>query len=572
MTGAPSDTGYIIFDRAQAEAETHAHVDAVTTQLLRKGWKQVWDVGQISILVGPRRRLKVSLVGPRHLLVGDWRPHGQRTVSALVGLHRDPFELSKAVTSEGWGAYILVWRADDGGLRLLRDPSGAIDCIHWRRDGLAVVSNQWPVEADALLPHDVEIDWDRLARMMEHSQYSVRHVALRGVRTVDAGGLADLKRSTETAIWRPGDVYGRRYDVNPEALVEVVDRTISALTSGASSVIAELSGGLDSAIAVGSLLQVMPRSRVQLVNYYGPWSEGDERIYAGAAADLFRHGFVEAAKPVRAVLASELSKLGHGVRPAFQGVDTTYDADMAARLSRHRAVSMTGQGGDAVFFQQATPWIATDRFRRGDPGALHPGYLARVGRWTRRSAWAVANAALSRTSPNETSRGVDVHPWFRGLDRIPPGKRLQIHQLANCQVFWRDCLRSRAAPLLHPFLSQPVMEHCLAVPTDILALGERDRGFARQAFSSRLPRLIQERRNKGDLTRYYGRINQLSIPMLRAHLLKGRLAEAGVIDRDEFSAILSDERLIWDGQHNRIMLPAILESWARHWQARLRGR
>ena len=569
MIAKPSDTGYVVLDRSQAGGEALALVQTLTADLLKGGWSLVWDVGEISLLLGPRARHAARLVGPKHLMIGDWHANGERTLSALVGLNRDPVALARAVTSQGWGNYVFVWRADDGGLRVLRDPSGAIDCAHWRRDGLTVVSDQWPAEIDALLPREVAIDWEALGRMLLHSQYSVRHVALCGVKTVDAGGLADLGRCIETAIWRPKDAFGRRYEPDPDALVEVVDRTIASLTHGAATVIAELSGGLDSAITVASLLQCKPRSGVQLVNYYGPWIEGDERDYARATSAHLEADLTEVAKPVQAVLASELARLGQGIRPAFQGVDTTYDADMAARLSRRRAVSLTGQGGDAVFFQQATPWIAADRLCRGDYGALHPRYLANVGRWTRRSAWAVARSALGPVLGQRPREDDDPHPWNRATGDVPPAKRMQIRQLSNCQVFWRDCLRARAGPLIHPFLSQPVMEHCLALPTDLLAFGERDRGFARKAFAERLTALIRDRRNKGDLTRYYGRINQLSLPMLRKHLLKGRLADEGVLDRDLFSAVLTDDHLIWDGQHNRIVLIGVLESWVRNWEARL---
>ena len=63
---------------------------------------------------------------------------------------------------------------------------------------MTVVSDEWPAEIDALLPREVAIDWEALGRMLVHSQYSVRHVALCGVKTVDAGGLADFIRTGET--------------------------------------------------------------------------------------------------------------------------------------------------------------------------------------------------------------------------------------------------------------------------------------------------------------------------------------------------------------------------------------
>lgn len=566
----PTDTGYIVLDLARADA----HACDVATGVVRKlgalGWTQCWSVADLTVLTAPGKRVAVSMVGSRHFLIGDWHPGGARSLSALVGLNPQALDLARAVVSGGWGKYVFVWRDHDGILHALRDPSGAIDCIHWRRDGLGVITDQWPEEADVLLPREVAVDWQGLSRMVDQPQYSVRHVALTGLETLDAGCLVRPGPQTSCqTIWRPAAFYGGQYAPEPEALREVVDQTVATLTGGCPSVVAELSGGLDSAIAVGSLHAAGRTAGFSLVNYYGPWIEGDERLYARPMAQRLGVSLDEVAKPLEAVPADALARLGLGPRPALQGVDTTYDADMAERLSSREAVSLTGQGGDAVFFQQATPWIARDRFQRRDPGALDPFWLSSLGRWTRRSAWAVAAVAV-REPAVPVDEADDDHPWLGGLAGIPPAKRMQIRQLANCQVFWRDCLRARAAPLVHPFLTQPVMEHCLAIPVDILTKGARDRGLAREAFGDRLPDAIRNRRNKGDLTRYYGRINQLSLPMLRDHLLDGCLATQGVLDKGDLAEVLTDERLIWDGQHNRIMLPAVLESWARNWEGRLR--
>lgn len=93
---------------------------------------------------------------------------------------------------------------------------------------------------------------------------------------------------------------------------------------------------------------------------------------------------------------------------------------MAGRLKAASATGLlTGQGGDAVFFQAPDPRVVVERRRRrrrrrrrGWRG-LEPGYWAEVGRWTRHSVWTVARLALG-PSP---SPGGGRHPWLDAFDR-----------------------------------------------------------------------------------------------------------------------------------------------------------
>ncbi|WP_433948446.1 asparagine synthase-related protein [Brevundimonas diminuta] len=573
MIPHPSDGGWLLIDRKAAGQGIAAQAEAVVERLMDRGWRVGWRVDDLLVLMGPRAWRACRLVGPAHLMIGTWRPKGQDTPVALVGRCCGGRALADAMVTRGWGDYVLAWRGEGGALEALRDPSGAVDSLGWTHQGLRVLSDQWPPEADALLPAKAALDWPLLGRMADRPQLATRRCAVAGVWTIPPGGFARITdQAAITPVWRPAESYGGAFDAGEDALVNVVDGVVQALARDHGRVMAELSGGLDSAIVVGSLVEgasVSPR----VVNYHGPWPEGDERFYARAAADLHGLTLHEAAKPVRPLRQGQFDRLGLGVRPAFQGLDPFYDADMAGRMRHARAACVTGQGGDAVFFQQPTPWVTCDRVARIGLRGLSPRHLSHVAEWTRRSAWAVAALGLRRTAAEADE--ADPHPWLTGLERLPPGKRLQIRQLVNAQSYWRDSLRLRAGPVLHPLLTQPVMEHALAIPTDLLTRGEgevRDRALARRAFAHRLPDRIGQRRNKGDLTRYYGRINRLSLPLLRSLLLEGRLASHGVIDAAGLDAVLTPERLIWDDRHSRATLPAVVECWARCWEVRLRRR
>lgn len=109
------------------------------------------------------------------------------------------------------------------------------------------------------------------------------------------------------------------------------------------------------------------------------------------------------------------------------------------------------------------------------------------------------------------------------------------------------------------------MEAVLATPSYELTRGGHDRLLAREAFADRLPDAVVHRRSKAELGGYYGRVVAANIEMLRPHLLEGRLARQGLIDRDQVEAALQLDHLIWQGGYLELMMLALWESWMEAW-------
>lgn len=562
------DAGYLLVADA-ADARDPA-VEAALAALLRSGWTLRLDGFGLRILTGPRFPWPVAQVHRAHALIGEWRGEGAHP-SAIAGRFPEGRPLGAGLMSEGWGAYLMVWRDRDGHLNLVRDPTGAVDVVWWRRGPVTLVTDCPPPALDAVLPDTLAIDWPQLGALLATPSLLTDGLPLQGLTPVGAGCWSRPDQDLpDGPLWRPADFVRRGADDAPDALVRVVDRTIDRTMRSRRRVVSELSGGLDSAIVAGSLRATGHAERAVFINYYGDDAEGDERRYAEAAAALSGVPLETVRKPVEAISDADFTTLASGLRPALQGVDPAYDRHAAGRLAALGADGLlTGQGGDSVFFQAPDPLVAADRFRRQGLRALNPAYLAAVGRWTRHSAWTVGRLAVrGRTQTGSGPR----HRWLDDAAELAPAKRGQLERFVNCQLFWTDCLRARQAPLLNPFLSQPVVEHCLGVPSDRLTLGERDRGLARLAFSERLPPLIAERRDKGDLSHFYGQVVRDSAPALAAFLLEGRLAAQGVLDRATLEVDLDPARLLWREGANAPLLAAVLEAWARHWEGRIARR
>lgn len=544
-------------------------LESVLDGLVRDGWTVRFDVSGLRVLTAPDFRWPVAQIHRRHVFIGEWQGHGAHP-SSMAGQNLPAPVFGTRLMSEGWGAYLMVWRDDAGGLNVIRDPSGAIDAVWWCRDGVTLVGDVLPAAIDRLLPDDLAIDWRRLGEILRTPALLTDRAPLSGVTTVGLGRWVEAwSGGRDEALWRPADFARRRVDGSAEALVRVVDKAVDGVMRSRRRVVAELSGGLDSAIVAGALKATGHAAKADFVTYYGDEVEGDERPYAEAAAREIGLDLAAVRKPVAALSPADFEPLGLGVRPGLQGVDVAYDSEATRRLAAIGADGLiTGQGGDSVFFHAPDPRVAADRVHRIGLRGLSPTYLAAVGRWTRHSAWTVGRLALTRA----TDAPRCAHPWLEDLGALPPAKRGQIERLVNNQLFWTDCLRARQAPLLNPLLSQPVVEHCLGVPSDQLTLGPRDRGLARMAFSDRLPVEIRDRRSKGDLSVFYGRLIRASLPTLKALLIDGRLVEAGVLDRDQLETDLDDHRLLWSEGANQPLLAAVIEAWARHWMGRIADR
>jgi asparagine synthase (glutamine-hydrolysing) len=155
------------------------------------------------------------------------------------------------------------------------------------------------------------------------------------------------------------------------------------------------------------------------------------------------------------------------------------------------------------------------------------------------------------------------------LDDVPPAKRVQIRALTNGQVTQGTHRRSRAVDMLHPLLTQPMLELGLSIPTWELLQEGRERGLARRAFAEWLPDSVARRRGKAGLHSWYARIMAANAPAIRSHLVDGVLADAGLLDRDAMARALEPDELIRDAHGVDLMAAVAVESWVRYWQTQV---
>lgn len=527
---------------------------------------------------GPVRPRIRRLPSRRGLVIGDLfragsaRAVGDEIESVIMAPRLSGAAMAAELAQTFWGRYVAVIRDhDQPGIGLFRDPSGAVELMAWLRDGVTFVGSHLPQALPAdMLPEGLAVDWTQVAGFVAAGSAMGGGSGLVGLTAVTPGALLCLGQG-EQQIWSPvaaASGVQRSAGDAMRALPDVVDACVMRL-AGEGTITAEISGGLDSAIIASSLALHRPGQVTQWINYHSVDRPGDERAYARAVAERWALPLVEAIKPDFAITLEMLDAVADGLRPGVTAGDAVRDRDAAERIARlgvERVV--TGQGGDMVFFQLATPVLAVDHLRRAGPLGLFSPYLLELSRWTRQSVWRTASQAWSKDPDWTGVRTVRKHPWLVGAEVLPPAKRAQIAALAQKLPIHIEGLRSRAGEVVHPLLAQPVVEFCLAVSATDLTLGGRDRGMARAAFSDRLPVQVRDRRSKGDLSEYYGRVVALSLDTLRPLLLDGRLVAQGLVHRERLDVMLTRDHLIWRGDYMALVNLAVIEAWVRHWEGR----
>jgi len=347
-----------------------------------------------------------------------------------------------------------------------------------------------------------------------------------------------------------------------------------------------LSGGVDSAILLGSLCPGLPPARVTCLNYHSPGSDSDERGFARLAAQRAGTALVERERDIEFRLHDVLNVARTPTPGTYVGRMGTgrMDAEVAAAQGAH--AMFTGGGGDQLFFEFRCAWPAADYlklrgFDRGFFGAaLDAARLGRVSFWQ-----ALRNAVADRSFRANPVDGAGqylalarrdalvsatrqaqrfIHPGLlpdAGPTALSIGKFHQVEALA-CPLDYYDPYMPEAAPeLVNPLLSQPLVELCLQTPTYVLTHGGRGRALARQAFANDIPAEIAARRSKGGMEEHVTTVLHRNLAFAQGLLLDGHLVRQGLLDRDRVEAALSGRPSAADAYVSEIHNCIAVEAW-----------
>jgi asparagine synthase (glutamine-hydrolysing) len=476
-----------------------------------------------------------------------------------------------------WGAYVLFALRPGNGHLVLRDPSGGVTAYHRRNGQLDIYASDLALLSLAV-PGPLEPDLEFLRQWLTFPSLRGTLTGLQGVTELAPG---TLRRSSGgnaqvSLAWSPWKVARRagRIDGFEDAaalLRGTILRTVPRLADTGKAVL-HLSGGLDSSIVAAALTHAGRPLHAVTFATRGP--DGDERIHARAVA---RHLDCELAELVE---EDAIPDIGYVPPPALRPPGNPLLQPLHRAFANHCALtgadlSVDGSGGDNVFCHLGSASPALDAFRRRGPRAglaaledlarLHGTTVWSVGRaaWRRSrkplSAWPRDERFLA---PGAAAPHRACHPWLdrpRSADR---GTVEHVHSIVGIHYFHSDPAPGEVAAL-HPLLAQPILEACLRIPSWLWLRGGRDRAVARAAFRGLLPETTLSRRSKGHLASLLVAGYMATRPQLESLLLDGRLAAAGLLDRDAIREYLRRDSRPGDADYMRLLDLASAETWLR---------
>lgn len=563
--------------------------DGLSRAVRNEAERQGFMINPLSSLVwmiawGPRPPT-ISKIGP-WTMIGDVFDRRLPVFPSVDD--RDPQAYDAKLMARVWGRYVGV-RLDPSGAAaaVLRDPSGAREALVWAAHGLTFIASDIPDGLTRTVAPHWRISTERLSAAVRNPLILGSSLLLDGPIALLPGEMRDLVTEETVALWSPAD-HIHRPDLTalPPSdaalhLRSAIEEAVDGLASAASVIGAEVSGGLDSSLVAAAL---HPRHSVRLwLHAFGPGPNADERPFVAALEKQLGMKTTQFERRASVLTREALEAAPQRVRPSLAALDGDFDHEWAIRCAAAGVQALfTGKGGDGLLVQPAAPAVFTDLWRLKGSRALWSRDLVQLARLNERSIWTLVSEARRwrrplDPTPDDLALFTPLaapsprHPWLDDAAAWGPAKTVQVLSLLQGHGLHGPSRLTAAVDVFHPLLSQPVIEACLGLSTPQLTLGRRDRALARLAFQDRLPPEILERRSKGELTAFFGRMIADGLPDLRPWLLDGRLAALGIIDRKTTEAALTRDALIRFGDYPDILLAALFEGWVRAWDSRLQA-
>ncbi len=524
--------------------------------------------------------------------------HRRNGLSEPADLALSPGEGRQILKTEGralmdsyWGRYVAVLPSDRRGACLLRDPSGALPCFLAHVEGVAVffswLEDLFAFAPDAPVPR---VSPGAIAAVTLLGHVGGSRTALEGISQVLPGQLTPLANNGHAplTLWSAVDIAEQQVEWEHDIAAGAVRRggmdCVQAWSSCYDAILLRLSGGLDSAILLGSLTARPTGARLTCLNYFSAGSDSDERDFARLAASRASVDLIEREHNAEFRLEEILVASRMPTPAIYIGRMDASRIDAEVATAHGARVMFSGAGGDQVFFQRRCTWPAADYlsahgFGRGFVGAsLDAARLGKVSLWrSMRSAlvdrrragddqWGIGQFfKLVRRDALDSLCDADryKHPDLQRAGQLPIGKYHHLRDLIDPPGYYDPYLPEAAPELLNPLLSQPLVELCLGLPTWLLSHGGRSRALERQAFANDIPRQIVNRQSKGGMDEHTARVLHRNLPLARSLLLDGHLVREGLLDRSKLEAVLSGRLSGVDTHVNEIHHYIAIEAWLR---------
>lgn len=498
-----------------------------------------------------------------------------------------------------WGRYV-AFICDERSNRqwILRDPTSNLPCFISKFRGVTIVFSS--ISDCAHLGVQIfTVNWNYLAQRLALGVFEPQGTGLNEVSKLCGGECMEIsgQQVTRTFYWHPCTIANSELIEDSEIAARRLRSTVRcAVHSWAacySSIVHKLSGGLDSSIILGCLADAPSQPRITCLTYCSPAGVvSAERHYARIASQHTRCEHVEQTRDATAIHLQDIQNfaLSVGPDPIMAVVETSRFEQQIAERNLATAI-WTGDGGDSFFAGHSRTHSATDYVRRHRIGPRLIGIASNVALHSNLSVWKILTDAihqgirkprwerlqtiigdrklLSSSVRESVLRNPSLHPWFDAIESVPPGVAEMIMSLVVPYRYYDPFSgpEESRAETVFPLYSQPVVELCLRIPTEVHNHHGRERGLARKAFSGSVPEQILTRHWKDRGPNFFQTVLQHNIGFAREFLLDGTLVQRHLLDRKVVEEDLAGVPTRGAGNISEILDCLLVEAWLSRWIA-----
>lgn len=492
-----------------------------------------------------------------------------------------------ALLADWWGQYVCFLRFRNS-WSVVTEPAASIPCYYCNFDGLTLVFSH--LERCGFLDRKrFTLNRDYLSRLLIYDRLPGPETALNQVQELPGGCRLDITPFGHRIerLWDPRSIARRGLDVPlPEAcgrLSDTVRQVVSAQSTSRRRIIMSLSGGLDSSIVLGCLATQGKQTDLVAVHHRLGSEDLSEARFARAAAEKAGCRYSEIVVSHEQTLpAPETHPLS--VRPFRQFLQPDIAALFRGAVELEGASIFTGQGGDHLFLTSRSPHGFIDRLQNKGIGPEAVRELFNAARLSGKSVFSIllscmagepgTNSMLAAlelklaAAGGDPERAADWLPdWATQTGHLPPGKADHVSRLVHLYQLREPLQRSADADIVHPLLSQPLLELSLRLPVYQLCAHGITRGLARLAFRDVLPDPIRTRLTKGYASGYFSQQIEANLPVIKDALLGGALVQTGLLAPQMIEPVLKSGQHRIDSSGKRLLILYTIESWLRSWQA-----
>jgi asparagine synthase (glutamine-hydrolysing) len=505
----------------------------------------------------------------------------------------------RTLATEYWGNFVaFIVDGEQGARFVFNDPCGTLPCYFTEHRGVQVVFSCLGDCRDMGLKF--ALNWEFVRARAVNGFLDLDIPSFVGVASVHRGECVQFDAAgrylSRSVYWHPAR-FDRASDliveptVAAEALHATVRSCVHSMVGHHSSVLSQISGGLDSSIVLGCLGDAPSKPEIHCYTDYVPNAVCDERRWARYAVQRkgFRH--IEVPSEPGAVIYEDLPTLAPSMEPATYLSHALRGPFERKLASEHRATAVfTGEGGDSTFCSTSFVFAVNHSFRRYGLKYRTLRTAAMVATRRDRTVWRVLAKAIRgemfgigtlgyrgqlstvcRLVSSDARQALKTDPrvgdsWLSANGPVTQESLLRLGTLAFAPVFY-DLSTShhhQAPYTASPLCAQPVFEIGMRIPVDVHFYDGRSRGLARRAFVREVPEPILRRQWKDRPLSQVGAVIQRNLTFIRETLLEGSLMREGILDRAAVELALRDAPTTSAALGGEILSHVDLELWSRN--------